>query len=63
LNLVPGVYRISVHLNDSAAKRVDELEEAATIEVVEADVCGTGELPCGRRDLMYMPAEWSTCYT
>lgn len=63
LNLIPGTYTITARINDSTAHRIDGIEEAATIEVEEADVYGTGRVPQERGDLVYMPAEWSVDYT
>ncbi|MFH1111389.1 MAG: ABC transporter ATP-binding protein [Planctomycetota bacterium] len=62
LNLLPGSYVVRARLNDAVANRVDGVDEAATIEVVTADVCGTGRVPFEQGDLCYMPAEWSTEY-
>ncbi len=62
LNTLPGVYTVTAQINDSAAKRVDGVREACTIEVVEADVCGTGRIPYELGDQSYLPAAWKTEY-
>ena len=61
-NALPGLYTITAQINDSVAQRIDGVGEAATIEVVEADVCGTGRVPYERGDLCYMPATWAIEY-
>jgi lipopolysaccharide transport system ATP-binding protein len=58
LNLIPGMYTVTVQINDSVAARVDGVEGAAAIEVSAADVYGTGRMPQEHADLMYMPAHW-----
>ena len=63
LNVTPGIYIIRARINDAVANRVDAVDEAAMIQVVEADVHGTGRAPYERGDLTYMPAEWSVDYT
>ena len=62
VNAVPGLYTVTARINDSVAERVDGVESAATLEVTEADVYGTGRMPQEHGDLMYMPADWSVDY-
>jgi len=62
LNLPPGMYSIALRLNDSVAQRVDGIEMAASIEVTEADVYGTGRGAQEPDDVMFMPAEWTWDY-
>jgi hypothetical protein len=61
-NALPGLYTITAQINDAVAQRIDGVGEAATIEVVEADVCGTGRVPYERGDLCYLPATWAIEY-
>ncbi|HUW84344.1 MAG TPA: ABC transporter ATP-binding protein [Phycisphaerae bacterium] len=63
LNLPPGMYSITLRLNDSVAQRVDGLEMAASIEVTEVDVYGTGRGAHEPDDVMFMPSEWAWDYT
>jgi hypothetical protein len=62
LNLPPGMYSIALRLNDSVAQRIDGIEMAASIEVTEADVYGTGRSAQEPDDVMFMPAEWTWNY-
>jgi lipopolysaccharide transport system ATP-binding protein len=62
LNVIPGLYTVTLILNDAVSTVLDYVPMAASIEVTEADVCGTGRVPYEHADLVYMPARWSVDY-
>ncbi|HVA80764.1 MAG TPA: ABC transporter ATP-binding protein [Candidatus Binataceae bacterium] len=57
LPLTPGTYFIDLYLGDHH-QDFDIVFEAATIEVIPADVFGTGKLPPPGTAIVYIPAAW-----
>jgi lipopolysaccharide transport system ATP-binding protein len=58
--LTLGTYSISLSMADGANTIIDEIDQAATIEVLAKDVFGTGQLPKGKGDLVFVGSAWSS---
>jgi lipopolysaccharide transport system ATP-binding protein len=59
--LLPGRYHIKVGISDAMNILQDELDSAMSLEVVAADVFGTGHIPNGQGDTFYVPSTWTLC--
>lgn len=57
LNLTPNTYHITVISADSKGE-LDRIEECCSIEVLSADVFGTGKPPGREHGLIFLPATW-----
>lgn len=62
VNVIPGIYSVTARINDAVTDRVDGVEGAAAIEVMDADVYGTGRMPQEQGDLMFTPSHWVADY-
>jgi lipopolysaccharide transport system ATP-binding protein len=58
LPLLPGRYSLDLYLNDGA-QDIDVIYDAISIEVLPADVFGTGQLPPVGTSLIYWPASFA----
>lgn len=59
LPLVPGTYYVDVILSDRN-NVIEKLEQAAQLEVIFADMLGTGRLPSSSQGHVVMTCEWSS---
>lgn len=59
LPLLPGTYVISAHLHEGIHLTQDAVESAASFEVVPADVFGSGRIPRGNGELVFVGSRWS----
>ncbi|HEY4346550.1 MAG TPA: ABC transporter ATP-binding protein [Gaiellaceae bacterium] len=57
LALSPGAYRLTYELTEGG-RRIDRIEDAASLTVVAGDYFGTPEVPGSEHGPMLMPAEW-----
>jgi len=60
--LLPARYYLSISVTDGSGNLQDEINTAAFLEVVTADIFGTGCLPCGSGDLIFVPSRWTAQY-
>ncbi|MGC4031255.1 MAG: ABC transporter ATP-binding protein [Tepidisphaeraceae bacterium] len=58
LPLAPGSYSIDLVLADGY-NMIERVERAAAVEVIYADVFGTGKIPNGKQSVMVLPSSWS----
>jgi lipopolysaccharide transport system ATP-binding protein len=58
LPLVPGVYQVSAFIRDGK-EPLDQIEPACVVELVPADVFGTGQCPNARDGTFYVQTEWN----
>jgi lipopolysaccharide transport system ATP-binding protein len=56
--LLPGLYLLTVGLHEGMHTIIDQVEGAVSFEVIAADVFGTGAIPQGRGDLVFVPSQW-----
>ncbi len=56
--LLPGMYLISVSIADVSSELEDFVDSATSIEVLPADVFGTGHIPVGGGDIIFVPSHW-----
>src|SRR5262245_25616385 len=56
--LLPGTYILDVGLIDGMHTNLDIVDGALSFEVIPADVFGTGQIPQGRGDLIFVPSKW-----
>ena len=59
MNLSPGIYRLNLIMKKRDRMPLDLVEQAASFEVVPADVYGTGRIPAGS-NLVFMEADWES---
>jgi lipopolysaccharide transport system ATP-binding protein len=60
LNLISGTYSISIHYEiPGTTKMAYCIENAASFQVVESDVYGTGIIPAKIHGIIYLLADWS----
>ena len=57
LPLVPGTYYVELVLADTRGW-IERIERADKLDVVFADVLGTGIIPSARQSAMVLPCEW-----
>lgn len=57
MNLVPGVYSITVIAGDNICD-IDRVEECCTIQIVPDNVFNTGKSPTKQNGIVYLPADW-----
>jgi len=58
LNLVPGQYQITCGVSDDRRENLDRVEAALLIEVIPADVSGTGRVTDSKMAICHFPARW-----
>ena len=58
ITLVPGVYYVTVGIALENGDQLDCLGHAASFQVVEADVFGTGRIPDRSSGIVYTKSEW-----
>ncbi|MDR3637788.1 MAG: ABC transporter ATP-binding protein [Isosphaeraceae bacterium] len=57
--LVPGVYYVTLGMNQANGDLLDHLSHVASFHVVEADVFGTGRFPDRMTGAVFARSEWS----
>nr|WP_216821028.1 ABC transporter ATP-binding protein [Singulisphaera sp. GP187] len=57
--LLPGVYLTTIAVSDLEGPQ-DLVEGATTFEILPSDIFGTGRIPKGPGDLIYVGSRWST---
>lgn len=57
--LLPGTYLASLSINDSEGC-LDNVDAAFSFEILVSDVLGSGRIPQGPGDLIYIEADWNT---
>ncbi len=59
MNLLPGLYHLSVRIASQLGETIDYVESAQQIEVAAADRHGTGRVDDARHAPCYFPATWT----
>ena len=59
LPLLPGTYRLHVAIADATDTLQDAIDSAVFLDIVPADVFGTGRIPQGPGDILFVPSKWS----
>ena len=59
LPLVPGTYYVDVIISDRN-RVIEKVEQAEQLEVIFADILGTGRVPSGWQGHIVLPSEWSS---
>jgi lipopolysaccharide transport system ATP-binding protein len=56
--LLPGKYMLSAGMSEGVHSVLDAVDGVLSFEVIPADVFGTGQIPQGNGDLIFVPSEW-----
>ena len=54
----PGIYNLSISVSRGSSGRMDYVERAAQLTVIEADIYGTGHQVSGKYGVFFLNADW-----
>lgn len=59
LPLLPGYYNIAIGLSEGEGNLQDYIEQVASLEIIPSDIFGTGRIPKGPGDLIFIKSKWT----